>query len=96
MSSLPVQDACGAVKAAMVELESAIKTSQKLGTLKAKPQVDLILKPLMVRIALFVLVIKTVQANAWSFLVWFTGVGRGPHPCPLGPTAPWGHDYDLL
>jgi hypothetical protein len=53
MSEVPVQDACNAVKTAILKLESAVKSAQKLGTFKAKHQVDLLLQPLMVRTARF-------------------------------------------
>jgi hypothetical protein len=40
------------VKAAILKLEAGIKASQKLGTFKSKPQVDVLLKPLTVSSAL--------------------------------------------
>jgi hypothetical protein len=48
MNELTAQDACTAVKAAILKLEAAIKASQKLGTFKAKHQVDMLLRPLQV------------------------------------------------
>jgi hypothetical protein len=95
MSEVPVQDACNAVKTAILKLESAVKSAQKLGTFKAKHQVDLLLQPLMVRTARFDLP-GVVAIDACFSLMMPVGVGSIPFPTWLQASAFSSHDYGML
>jgi hypothetical protein len=95
MSAVSVQDACAAVKAAILRLDTAVKCAQKLGYFKAKHQVDALLEPLKVGNERIVPQ-GLLQVDTWLIFSAPAGARSSPGPCWQQPPALPNHDHGML